>query len=389
MGRLFWKFFALVALAQMVSMLAVAGVFWLEHRRQDAEWAQREAAFGDRGEAAFRAERHGPPDHLGPPGHPGGADRFGPPGGRPPPGKPHGFHIPPEPMVAAVLTAIVVALVLAAYIAKPVRRLRRAFEAVAGGDLGMRIGPQMGRRRDELADLGQDFDSMAARLQTLVEGQRRLLHDVSHELRSPLARLQAASGLLRQQPERMMDTIGRIERECERMDSLVGQLLTLSRLEAGVAGRDESVDLAELLDGLIEDARFEAAHSERLLSVVGQAEGCVHANPELLHRAIENVVRNAIKYAPAGSEVEIGLLQTGNRFELRVADRGPGVPQGDEEAIFAPFYRTGEAREGTGYGLGLAIARRVVLGLGGEISAHNRTGGGLEVRLVLPLQDCT
>ena len=150
----------------------------------------------------------------------------------------------------------------------------------------------MGRRRDELADLGRDFDRMTGQLQLLMAGQRRLLHDVSHEMRSPLARLQAAVGLLRQQPENVVAGCERIERECGRMDHLVGELLTLSRLEAGVSlGANEEIDLAELLADIVEDARFEAKGRHIELEVSGPA--LMLGNAELLQRAIENVVRNA------------------------------------------------------------------------------------------------
>ena len=164
------------------------------------------------------------------------------------------------PISIGILASLGFSALLAWYLAKPIRHLRGAFDAAAAGKLDTRIGPRMGRRRDEIADLGRDFDRMAHQLQILLGSQRRLLHDVSHELRSPLARLQAAIGLARQQPEKLDASLDRIERESGRLDELVGELLTLSRLEAGMSGAaDEEVDLVELVAGIADDARLSDA----------------------------------------------------------------------------------------------------------------------------------
>jgi signal transduction histidine kinase len=265
--------------------------------------------------------------------------------------------------------------------------LRTAFDSAAAGDLNVRLGPAMGGRDDELADLGRDFDRMADRLQISMNAQRRLLHDVSHEMRSPLARLQAAAGLLRlrhgQEP-----AIERVEEEIVRIDRLVGDLLKLSRLEAGeLAGTVEPVDMQELVRGVLSDANFEAEPAGRRVTWQDETAGTVSGRPEMLHGAIENVVRNALKHAPQSVEVrvETALDEAGPHYTLRVLDDGPGVPESQLPGLFTPFFRAVGA--GTdGYGLGLAIARRSIEAHGGSIRAGNRPGGGLAVTIVLPIR---
>jgi two-component system OmpR family sensor kinase len=312
----------------------------------------------------------------GPPPAPGAGRRRLPP---PPPS-------PWIPIAVGVLASVGFSAALAWYLARPIRNLRWAFDAVAGGRLDTRVAPRMGCRRDEMADLGRDFDRMADRLQHLVASQRRLLHDVSHELRSPLARLQAAIGLARQDPRKLEVTLERIEREAERLDELVGEILTLARLEAGTATPpEEEVELMELVAAIADDAGFEAAASGRQVSFAGSGEVVARVRAELLHRAVENVVRNAVKYTAPGTTVEVTAKRAGQSFRVSVADRGPGVPEADLAAIFEPFYRGDSSQGSAGFGLGLAIARRAVEAHGGRLSAKNRDGGGLVMELELPL----
>lgn len=215
MGHLFWKFFLFFWLAQVVTSAGVGITVWLEHSGDRS---------GDRSGARFF--------DGGPPPAPEfrGADRSLPP--------PSLSHPPPSlvPILAGSLASLFFAAFLAWYFARPIRSLRAAFESVADGKLETRIGASMGHRNDELADLGKNFDHMAGRLQNLIETQRRMLHDVSHELRSPLARLQAAADLMQQQPERGAEFAERIQRDTARMDTLIGELLTLARLDAGMTG---------------------------------------------------------------------------------------------------------------------------------------------------------
>jgi len=297
---------------------------------------------------------------------------------------------PMVPLVLGVVASIVFGAVIAWYVARPIRHLRGAFESLAQGRLEARVGPLIGRRRDEVADLGRDFDAMAQRLQKLIAAQRALLHDVSHELRSPLARLHAAIGLVRQNPRRLESSLGRIEREAERLDELVGQLLTLSRLEAGMsddaADRSEALDLVDLAASIASDAHFEAQASGRSVSFEGAGELLVSGRGELLHRAVENVVRNAIRFTDEGTTVEVSVAASRSSREaiVTVADRGPGVAPDELQAIFEPF-RRGAGAAGGGVGLGLAIARRAVEAHGGRVHASNRPDRGLAIELRLPL----
>lgn len=307
-------------------------------------------------------------------------------------GRGFGPRHPPEPpglwvpVTAGLVASVVFSALLAWYLSKPIRHLRWAFGAVAEGKLETRVRPLMGARRDEIADLGGDFDRMAQQLQKLIGAQRRLLHDVSHELRSPLARLQAAIGLMRQDPSRLEASIERIERETGRVDELVGQLLTLARLEAGSRDlHEEPVDLMELAAAIADDAGFEAESLGRRLHFDGQGEARALVRVEQIQRAFDNVIRNALKFTPDGGDVEVQATTGEGGFRLRVDDRGPGVAEADLEAIFEPFHRGGNGHASGGFGLGLAIARRAVEAHGGHIRAINRAGGGLRVEIFLPL----
>ena len=367
MGRLFWKFFIFFWLAQVTTVIGVGMTMWLH----SSEMAQ------------FRS----PPPPLG-------GSEFALPAPPPPDGRmrlpPHdrGMFPPLMPLLAGSLVSLVFAALLAWYFSKPIRKLRSAFEALANGDMDVRLAPVMGSRRDELADLGHDFDSMAQRLQQLMDGQRKVLHDVSHELRSPLARLQAAIGLARQQPERTEDSMARIEREGVRMDALVSELLTLSRLEAGMAGKlDEQVELNELVFNVVEDARFEAESSTCRIEFEECCRVAVMGNAELLHRAVENVVRNAVKHSPPNSLISIKMYKADAQTVcIVVSDEGPGVPEADMQSIFEPFFRSDATKTTSGHGLGLTIAHRVVTAHQGSISARNCAGGGLCIMVTLPVR---
>lgn len=383
MGRLFWKFFLFIWLGQLAAVFGTGMLFWAERKNF-------ELRINGGGELALPDGIEPGPHRRPPPPPPGGFGEPRPPverGEGPLRGehrKPPGMHLPVFPMLVGLLASVLCAAGLAWYFARPIRQLRSGFDRVADGDLDARVAPGMKGRRDELADLGRDFDRMTERLQSVVEGQKRLLHDVSHELRSPLARLQAAVGLARQQPARMDNCLLRVERESERMNQLVGQLLTLSRLEAGVAEATEAVDMAELLADIVEDARFEAEARHVVIDYSAGDMAEIRANSELLHRAIENVLRNAVRYSPEGGRVSVRAGRQGEGFHIRVEDQGPGVEESELDAIFKPFFRGGTSRPGDGHGLGLAIARRVMLAIGGRIHASRGEGGGLVVEMEMP-----
>ncbi len=283
----------------------------------------------------------------------------------------------------------VVCYALAFYFASPVKNLRQATNLLAEGDLSVRVGPKMGRRRDELADLGRDFDRMAERLQILMVSQRRLLGDISHELRSPLARMNVALELAEQTAND--DTqiyLQRIYRESGRLNELIGQLLALARLESGdTKDRETPVNLSELIEEVAHDADFEAKSNKCGVVITHNDDAQTIGNIELLRSAIENVVRNAIRYTGEATQVEIEQRQKNGEALIRVRDHGPGVPEEALSELFRPFYRVAPARDrqSGGVGLGLAIAERAIKAHGGSISASNASGGGLLVEFRLPL----
>jgi signal transduction histidine kinase len=299
----------------------------------------------------------------------------------------HRPFVPYMTIVGAFLASLLFAALLAWYFSRPIGALRAAFDAAAKGDLQPRFAHLKPKGGDELKALGRDFDRMSAQLRQLMDGQRRLLHDVSHELRSPLARLQAAIGLAHQQPDKLAMSLERIERESVRMDKLVGELLTLARLESGPALHTrEPVGFAELVEEIAHDARFEAEQMGKHLRLNGQSQALVEASPDLLWRAIENVVRNAIKHTPPGTAVDLTLADLPGEVRLTIADEGPGVVPEDLQAIFEPFHRSSAtANTLDGHGLGLAIARRAIQAHGGRIEAVNGEHCGLCVSIVLPV----
>lgn len=288
--------------------------------------------------------------------------------------------------IALTITAGVAAA-LAAHLSRPVRRVRQASRALAAGDLRARV-PAPQRGGDEITALGRDFNTMAARLQTLVEARNQLLRDISHELRSPLARLQVALELARREASGDSAPLTRMERDIERMDGLIGQLLTLARLETGASEpRLQSIDLAQLATEVAEDAAFEAQeHDQQVAIAAGPAPLPIHGDPPLLRSALENVVRNALRHTPAGGHIQIAWHKAADGVSLQVHDSGPGVPEARLKQLFEPFVRLSQAREhGSGHhGLGLAITRRAVELHGGSVSARNHPQSGLEVTLWLP-----
>ena len=283
---------------------------------------------------------------------------------------------------------------LARYLTTPLLKLRTTTNELAEGNLGARVSTKLAKRRDEVGQLGRDFNSMAERLESMVKAQQRLLGDISHELRSPLARLGVALGLARQRSGAAANgALDRIERESDNLNEMISQLLTLTRLESGTDGRKRTeVDLAALVREVADDANFEARSLNRAVEVVSSDNCKINGVEELLRSAVENVVRNAVRYAPEGTAVEVALRkQNGNGLNLAVIsvrDRGNGVPEGALEKIFRPFYRTEDARDrqsGGGTGLGLAITERAVRMHGGSVQATNVADGGLAVEMRLNL----
>ena len=296
------------------------------------------------------------------------------------------FGIPPEILFSVVMGGLVFSTILAWYLTQPIRRMQVGFDRLAQGDFTTRLGPAMGRRRDEIASLAHDFDTMAVRLAELVGARDRLLADVSHELRTPLARLNLAIGLARQDPAKLSTSLDRISDEAGKLDEMVGELLTLAKLESNQSQGEDYFNFAEIVKRVVEDARYEAAakNIEVKLSVEQAGENfewIALGSGRLVSRAIENILRNALRYSPENGQVAVRLDCRNGHFQLSISDNGPGIPEESLASLFKPF---GVSADGYGFGLGLAIASRAIAVHGGTIAAVNRAPHGLEMTVTLP-----
>lgn len=282
-------------------------------------------------------------------------------------------------LVGILFTATLLCYLLALYLTSPIRKLRLATNKLADGDLTARVAPPLGRRRDELGDLARDFDEMAERIENLIMSQKRLNSDISHELRSPLARMNVALEIAKQKssPD-TLPILDRIESESHRLNEMIGRLLTLAKLESGAEEVERvRVDLTELVRDVAADADFEAQAKGRYVEVSKIDPCTVMGSENLLRSAIENVLRNAVRYTAEGTTVDVALQAKNGSAVLTISDHGGGVPQDELENIFRPFYRVGEdrTRKTGGIGLGLAIADRAVKAHKGSITARNHNGG--------------
>ena len=289
-------------------------------------------------------------------------------------------------LTIAILAAAIMSVLLARYLSSPIVQLQKASRSLAAGALDTRVGAPFTRRRDEVGTLARDFDAMAERVQALVIAKETLLRDVSHEFRSPLARIRMALALAeRRAGTESQPDLARIEREAERLDALVGQVMTLTRLRTTDAPRQDVVRLDTLVGEVVDDARFE--YPDAQLGLTAPREISVRGDADGLKSAIENVVRNAMIYGDRAKPVEVKLDTDPGAVTVRVVDRGPGVPADELERIFEPFYRTDKSRDHRqdGQGIGLAITARVAELHGGRVTATNRAEGGLEIAIRLPL----
>ena len=300
-------------------------------------------------------------------------------------------------LAIALAASAGVCYLLARYLAAPVDRLRLATRRMAAGDLEVRVLPTLRGRQDDLGLLAADLDAMAQRLQQLLEAKQQLLRDVSHELRSPLTRLQLALSLARREQSGSDRYLARIACEADRLELLIARTLKLVRLERPANGLFEQriLDVGELLHNIAADVAIEADARGCLVNVQAPQRLLVCGDSELLRSAFENVMRNAVRFSPAGAVVVVSArrvprAQSTDTVEVAVHDSGPGVPEKDLGLIFEPFYRVDTAREHQGMageGLGLAIASRALAVHGGTIRAHNMPGGGLAVVVTLPFCD--
>jgi len=291
--------------------------------------------------------------------------------------------------VAAIISALV-SLLLARYLASPLGQLSRASRQLATGDLTARVGAPLAERKDEFGQLAMDMDEMAGRLQVSQQANQRLLRDVSHELRSPLARLSVALEIARNKDQNLVvDELNRIELESERLETLVDEVLALLRESTGSQElRIQNFDLAEMLQDLVETVNYEIEEGREPIGLQLEPPLLLKADRELLWRVFENLIRNAKIHSGDAEGIKVSAKQvSGREIQVCVRDSGPGISETHINRIFEPFYRVDEARNrgSGGHGLGLAIAASAVRRHGGRISASNRKVGGLEVRVVLPV----
>ncbi|MEP5765427.1 MAG: ATP-binding protein [Halieaceae bacterium] len=285
-------------------------------------------------------------------------------------------------LLLALLISGAISYAVSRYLTRPLKHLQQASRDLAEGNLAARIAVSA-KGGDETNELARDFNSMAEQLQEKIQAQKRLLNDVSHELRSPLARMRVALALAEKEPARSVEQLQRIELETERLDGLIGQLLSLPDAQADM---EDSIDLVSLLQQLCEDANFEAQAQNKQVGFHSELdEAVVRSHGDLLKKALENVIRNAIHYTGIATRVSVTLEQQNSALQIMVEDHGPGVPEDDLEKIFTPFYRIDEARqrETGGFGLGLSITRRAIEQHGGSAHAEN-FDQGLRVIITLP-----
>lgn len=309
--------------------------------------------------------------------------------------KPRGhffFNIPNPLITLGIVSGLIFSLLLGWSISRPINQIRAAFKCVSQGDLSVRLFPKMQQRYDEFSDVAKDFDSMAEHLDVLVKARDELLHDVSHELRTPLARLQLAIGLAQQNPEpgNVVNALERIELESQRLDKMIGEILAFSRSEPDQSDAVNFFDLIALVRLIIDDANFETQKTNVIVTLnydrSVENHSIIKGNADLVRRAIENVIRNAIRYSQDDKPVNVTISRQVNQLVIEVRDYGPGVDENKLLSIFEPFVRLKSSLSGKGYGLGLAIAKKVVTAHGGKISAKNAkdSQGGLVITITLP-----
>lgn len=280
---------------------------------------------------------------------------------------------------ALLLTAFLLCWALARYMSSPIGKLRKATQRLADGDLTARVADRIGNRRDEISALAQDFDVMAERIESLILSQKRLSRDVSHELRSPLARMNVALEIARKKANvETAPVLDRIEGESNRLNEMISRLLTLSRLETGERDFEQrELNLTTLVEHVAADADFEATGKNRSVQFA-KADDCrIMGSEELIQSAVENVLRNAVRYTREGTAVDVSLTSNNGHATVSIKDHGGGVPQDELENLFRPFYRVGEARDrgSGGTGLGLAIAEQAIKAHNGTINARNEDDG--------------
>ncbi|WP_455212310.1 ATP-binding protein [Kaarinaea lacus] len=306
--------------------------------------------------------------------------------------KPHPllYLLTPQRIIIGIVVSGLICFALARYLSAPIKRLRQAAMQLSHGNLDARMSEATQNRSDEIGALAKDFNFMANRLQTIINSQKHLMRDISHELRSPLARIQVALELARKRNTAIEPELQRIELEIDRLNRLIDELLTFVRMEIDKENVEKIVvNVKELLEQIVEDTHFENCQSPQhhQVSIECSTELEISANPQLLYRALENIIRNACFYAPMGTKIKIKCVPANGNIHLTIEDEGPGVPNDMLEKIFEPFVRVSKSREkqSGGYGIGLAITKRAIEIHGGHILAENKAAGsGMAVNVSLP-----
>lgn len=294
------------------------------------------------------------------------------------------YNIVVAMLLLAILVSAVASWLLARYVSAPIHDLQQGARVLASGNLDTKVGERFSQRRDEIGILARNFNHMAAQLKSQIQAKEVLLRDISHELRSPLARIQIAMGLATLDSANVEMQHRRMERDIERMNALIEEIIRLERLNSAPNSfQMEEMDLVALLHDVISDAAVEAKKGNRRIVLEGAGHLYLRGNSEMLRRAIENVLRNAIRFSPENSNIEISVVENSDHTVIRVRDHGSGVPNTDVQRIFEPFYRVSMARQrdAGGTGLGLAITARVMTLHNGQVAAQNHAEGGLVVTL--------
>jgi len=290
---------------------------------------------------------------------------------------------------SALIVILLISWLLTRMLTRPIASLQAVTERLGQGKLESRTAQHLSARKDELGDMARSIDAMAAQIDSLVGSHKQLLRDVSHELRSPLARLQVALELAKNEAgDKAEEELERIGKEAEQLNALIGEVLTLARFEqGGMQTKQTRLQLNAMLEEIIQDAIFEAQAANKQV-VFDSIESCVvDGDPIWLHRAFDNIIRNAIRHTGTGTAVSVSLSSSDNTANITIRDHGTGVAPNALPHLFEPFYRASTARErqSGGYGLGLTITQRAITLHGGNIAASNHPDGGLEVRVSLPM----
>ena len=290
-----------------------------------------------------------------------------------------------------ILVCAILCFIMARYLAKPIIELQEASRKFAKGDFSQKITKETMNRYDEIGDLASDFNNMAERIESGINNQRRLFNDISHELRSPLARMQVGLELLQMKvKDSEKPLVERLEKDVNRMNALIGELLQFSKLEnKEIGAAKEEISLEKSLEAVCSDAEFESNNNHKGVRLDIKKDSVIKGNLILIERAFENIIRNGLRFTPENTLVEVSLDRVGNKAVIQVADHGPGIPESDIKKIFEPFYcvKTDRNPQNGGIGLGLPIALRAIELHNGTIKMENRSEGGLLVTVELPLEN--